>query len=1021
MTKLTETVLRRPVSVIVIVAALIIFGTQSVLGMNLQLIPDMDLPVQLIMCTFPGASPEDVEKLVTKPIEDGCATISGVDTVASYSMENTGLVMLSFDYGTNMDKAFIDIMQSMEIVKASLPDDARDPMVIAMDINATPVVTLSIETEKEGLDPLSYVDDKVEPELQKIVEVAQVDKYGGKKEYISVELVPELLAQYKLNINSVAQAVKDANFVIPVGTADYGGQRINASSTSEYKTPEQLRTIPITTPGGDVIHLSDVARVDYAREKITSYSRYNGGDNVSVSITKTQNGSAVRLADKISKLVDKLNEENQDYKITVSYSSAKSILSSLKTIGQTLVLGIVITMVVLLLFFGDIKGSLIVASSMPVSVLGALILMSFMGFSLNMMTMGALVIAIGMMVDNSIVVIEMCFTKQEEGLDFFDAALEGTSIVMSSIIASTITTIVVYLPMALMEGLSGQLFGQLGYTIVFALVASLISAITLVPLCFYVYRPTEKKGNRVTAFLERVGERYGNVLQWALHHKKITALTAVAIFAVSIVMCRFINMELMPSSDEGQVNINLAFRPGTKADIINEKVKEIEDFVKDSPYVENYSATAGGGSGFMSAMSSGSGSGSVRAYLKDDIRSKPVVDEWTPLVQKYAENCTITVDSGSSMMSMGGSGGSYDVRLKGNDLAVLKDTAARVAQNLGGINGVISVSSSLANAASRADIISDPIKAMAAGISPKAVAGTVYTTLNGSDAFDVKINDKDYTVTVELPRDDYQEINDIRSIMLKSNTGDDVPLSDVADIVFTDSPKTITKSDREYIATVSCTIDGRVKFETQKAVDNAVKAMYFPTGVRFTENSMQESMNEEFSKFAGAIVTAIILVYMVMAIQFNNLRYSGVVMFCIPFSLIGSIALLLVTRATLNMTSLMGFLMLIGIVVNNGIIFVDYTNMLRAEGESTIDALVETGRSRLRPILMTTLTTVLSMIPMGLGIGRNGQMTQGMAMVIIGGLVASTILTLVLLPTFYLIVHNRSKAFAQRKLNRVKK
>lgn len=981
------------------------------MGMNLQLIPDMDMPIQLVMCTYPGASPEDVEKLVTKPMEDSSSTISGVETVVSYSLENLGLVMLSFDYGTNMDKAFIDIMRAMEIVKYQLPEDASDPTIISMDVNATASMSFSVETDNPSLDTLSYVNEIVTPELDSLNDIAQIDVSGGKSEYISVELVPELLSQYRLNINTVASAVKDANFTIPVGTAEYGGQSVNATSTAEYKTPEQINTIPITTPSGDVIHLSDVANVHYAYQDQSSFSRFNGGEDISVSITKSQSASAVTLSKQVNKIIERLNEENPDYVITTTYDSAETIVSSLTTLGQTLILGIAITMIILLLFFGDIKGSLIVASSMPVSVLFTFVLMSFMGFSLNMMTMGAMVIAIGMMVDNSIVVVEMCFRKQEEGEEYFDAALNGTGAVLSSIVASTITTVVVYLPLALMEGLSGQLFAQLGYTIVFALIASLISAVTMVPLCFYIYKPKEKEGNKANHILNNLGNKYANVIRRVLRFKKTTALAAIGIFIVSVVLFQFVNMELMPASDEGRVSIRLTFRPGTNVEIIDEEVRKIETFVAESPYVESYSSSSGGGSGMFSAMSSGGGS--VSANIKKDVgmKTQEVVDEWIPALTKMAKGYQLSISSSSSTSGMTGLGGgnTYDVNLKSRDLDTLKNGAVEVAKDISGVPGVISVSSSLAQAENRAEIIVDPVKAAAAGLTPKMAAGTVYSLMNGVSAFDVTINDRDYQVTVEYPNGTFKTVNDIYGITLTNTRGMEVPLSDVAEIVFTDSPTTIQKTDGMYNATVTATMDSATKYEIQKSIDEWVEGMSLPAGVSQATNSLNEIMNEEFRALAGAIIAAIILVYMVMAIQFNNLIYSAVVMFCIPFSIIGSVVMLLITRATLNMTSLMGFLMLIGIVVNNGIIYVDYANMLREEGKEIMDALVETGVSRLRPILMTTLTTILSMIPMGLGIGRNGQLTQGMAMVIIGGLTASTILTLVLLPDLYLIVNSFRK------------
>lgn len=1013
MNKLTKTVLQRPVAALVIVASLIIFGISSITGMNLQLTPDMDMPVMLVMTVYPQAGPEDVERLVTEKIEDGCGTISGLDNVYSQSQENMSMVMFSFDYGTDMDDAFIDMQEAVERVKRNLPDDAEDPTIIALDMNAADVMTLSVDSKDENVDVLSYVEDTVEDELKKISDVADLTVSGGNEQYISVELVPELLQQYKMNISSVAQTVANANYTIPAGTADYGNQSLNVSSKIEYKTPAELATIPIETSSGQVIHLSDIANIHYAVKAPESYSRFNQANNVSIGISKVQSSSAVTLSRKVLKVIDKLNEENPEITIKAVYDSSETIVASLISIAQTLALGVAITMFVLFIFFGDFKGSMIVGSSMPVSLLVTFILMKFMGFSLNMVTMGALVIGIGMMVDNSIVVIEMCFRKRDEGMSFMDAAYEATKVVMSSIIASTITTVVVYLPLAGMAGMSGQMFGQLGYTIVFSLLASLFSAITLVPLCFSKYRPIEKKNTPVNRFLEAVSEKYGALLKKALHRKKLVAFSAIIIFVISIALFKFVNVELMAQSDEGQVAITVSFRPGTNLDTIDQKVREIEAFVGESPYIDDYSAM----------VTESSASGTIQAYVADGckLKTSEIVDEWTKQLKEYENSCEISVESTSSMSMSSGGGNTYDVTLESSDLEKLKEGCRIAADEIAKADGVISASSSLADAATKVEIVVDPIRSEASGLEPKTVSGSIMTMVSGSDAMDVMIDDKEYTVTVEYPADTYKTVNDIYNMTLTNMQGVSVPLSEVADIVYTDSPQTIMRKDGSYTATVTATLEADQKFSAQDSIRAQMEQTFLPNGVEQVTNTMDEMMQEEFTALIEAIITAILLVYIVMAIQFESLRYSGMVMFCLPFSLIGSIFLLLVTQCTVSMVSLMGFLMLIGIVVNNGILYVDYTNMLR-KTMSTEEALIETGKSRLRPILMTTLTTILSMIPMALGTGKNGQMTQGMAVVIVGGLTASTILTLILLPTFYMIIHKRSKdKKAKKKAKQLKK
>lgn len=829
MSKLTKTVLQRPIATLVIVVSLLLFGIGSVMGMELQLIPDMDMPVMLVTTVYPQAGPEEVERLVTEEIEDGCGTLSGLDSVDSWSQENMSMVMFSFEYGTDMDEVFIDMQEALERVKASLPENAEEPVIIAVDMNAQPVMTLSVSAD-EDVDVLNYVRETVQPELEKLSDVAKIEISGGESEYICVELMPELMQQYKLNVSSVATAVSGANYTLPIGSADYGSQKLNISSATEYKTPEEIGTIPITTPSGNVIRLADVAYVHYAVTEAESYSRYNNGDNVSISITKVQSASAVELSQNVTRVIEELNARTPEVAITAVYDSSETIVDAIRSIAKTLLLGVVITMAVLLLFFGDLKGSLIVGSSMPISLLITFMLMNFMGFTLNMLTMGALVIGIGMMVDNSIVVIDMCFRKREEGLSFVEAAYEATRQVMASIAASTITTVVVYLPLTAMEGISGQLFKQLGYTIVFALLSSLVSAVTLVPLCFSRYQPVEKKQLWMNRLVEKVGDKYAALLEKVLHKKLVVALSAILILGISIALFRFVNVELMPQTDEGQVAVTIAFRPGMKLDVMDEKVREIEAFVEKSPYISDYSTR----------VDEASAEGTVEAYVAKECKlaTQQIVDEWIKLLKDYEDSCEITVEASSSLgMSILGGSNTYEVALESRNLEDLKEACRQVTDAVSKVPGVISASDSLADAATKAEIVVDPIRAAAAGLTPELASGMIYSMMSGQDVMDVLINDREYTVTVEYPKNEYPTMNEVAGIILTNSAGVAVPLSDIAQIVYTDSPTAIVRQDGMYAASVTAVLEGGdAKYDAQKGVQAMMGEILLPDGVSQTTN-----------------------------------------------------------------------------------------------------------------------------------------------------------------------------------------
>lgn len=1010
MLNITKTVLKRPIAVIVLIAGMMIFGVTSIIGMPLKLIPDMQMPMLLVQIVYPQSGPEEVERLVTKEIEEECGTISGLDSINSYSSENVSMVLLQFDYGTNLDESYTDVQSAVNRAKSRMPDTIRDPIIMEMDVNSSPIMSLAVNS-LSGDDVSSFVTDILEPELDKIRQVAQVEVVGGDDSYISIELIPEKLSQYGLSMSTVSSAVAGANSILPAGTKEYGNYNVEVTTKTEYITPDEIATIPITTPTGNILHLSDVANVHYKMKEGSSYSRYNGSSNVSLSITKEQSASAVDVSKSVKACLEELKLKYPDYEVTVQYDSADAIISSIKSIFETLIFGVVITMVVLFVFFGDFKGSLIVGSSMPVSLLITFILMSFMGYSLNIVTMGALVIAIGMMVDNSIVVIEMCFRKKEEYEDFGVSAYEACKVVMNSIIASTITTIVVYLPLAVMKGLSGQLFSQLGFTIVFALIASLVSAVTLVPLCFKFYKPVEKVDAPINHLLEKVSNVYKKMIAKLLHKKKLTAFCAVVIFIVSAYLMQFVHTELMPSTDEGRIAINVSFRPGTNKEVVDAKIRELEQFVSQFDYVEGY------------ASSSSTASGYCDAYISEESKktTDEVVDEWIDEVMSYADNCEISIQSSAESNSLGSSN-TYDVTYESTDLDALKEMVNEVGDIMMSVEGVSNVSSTLGNASTKAEIHVDPMKASAYGLTPQMVGGTIYSATNGTDAFDVSINDKDYDVKIEFPEDMYKTVNDIYEMTVTNMQGMEVPLRDIAEIVYTDAPETIMRTDGRYTVTLTASMKSSAKFDVQDSIEEKLESYIPPANIYKADNMMNKMMTEEFTALIEAIITAIILVYMVMAIEFENLIFSGLVMFCIPFAIIGSVVFLLITGQTFSMTSLMGFMMLVGIVVNNGILFVDYANQLKEQGYETEAALIETGASRLRPILMTTLTTIISMIPFTLGIGKNTETMQGMALVISGGLIASTILTLIMIPVFYLVIDNaKSKHKDKRENRRIKK
>lgn len=996
---LTKFSLKRPVTTLLVVLALAVFGISSLLGLRLELMPDMDMPVMMVMTIYPGADPESVEELVSSEIEGKVGALSGVDSVTTYSQENSSMVLLQYDYSVDTNDAYLDLRAALDSVERSLPDDCQSPIVMKMDINSMPSMMYSLSTT-DGSDVLSLANDEIVPELKAVSSVASVEVSGGRENYIQVKLDEEAMNQYGLTMSSIAQYIATTDFTVPIGSLEQGTQSISAISTADINTVEDLRQIPLFTATGSLIHLSDVADVEWSQKEPDSISRYNGEETLTVSVTKNQSASTLGVVRDVRKTMERLQKEHPGLVATASYDASDMILLAVKSVGSTLLMGVILSMLVLFIFFGDWKASLIVGSAMPISLLVTVIVMAVAGFSLNIITLGALVIAIGMMVDSSSVVLESCFRAKDKKPGFREAAEIGTRGVAGSIVASTITTVVVYLPLCIQTGLTGQIFGQLGYTIIIAMLASLISALTLVPLFFCIFKPQEKKELKLNGFLDKVKGKYDRLERKLLHKKKLSVLVAVVLLIGSFGLVALMKVELMPAMDEGTISVAAAFRSGTKAEEVDKKMQEIEAMVAAHEDVDSYTLT------------SSKGSGKISVNLKEDRRmsSQEVADEWLEETRDMTGvQLDITVSSQMSTMMLTSSGGS--VTLASTNLDDLKEAVSALQEKAWNIPGVLNVSSDAGEGATQIRVVIDPLDAMAHGMTPIQAAGGLYSMISGTEAMTITSNGEEYSVMLEYPEGTYTKA----SSLLDASVGG-VPLSEMATLQYTDSQQTVMKQNGKYTTTITASCVSEDTDAVDAALDKLVADTKLPDSVEQTKDTMDEMMTETFVAIGKAIAAAVFLVFLVMAMQFESPKYSLMVMLSIPFSLIGSFGLLFLSGQSLTMISMMGIMMLVGIVVNNGILYVDGVHaLMNEEGLELEDALIESGKTRLRPILITTLTTVISMIPMSLGLGTGTEMMQSMGIIIIGGLTASTILILLLMPVFYLMAYGNKKEKGPKK------
>jgi multidrug efflux pump subunit AcrB len=914
-----------------------------------------------------------------------------------------------------MDRAYSDVKMSMDGIANRLPSDSRTPIVMAMDISARPTMTLSISSDTKE-DLLYYVEEEIVPQLDRLSSVSNAEISGGREDYIRVEIKEDMLREYGITVSSVISALSAVNFTAPLGTADFGDVNLSVRTQVKHETLRELGRIPITLRTGDVIRLSDVANIDIVAKDAVSISRYNGNENISLNIQKPQAVSAGRVSRDVMRVLNNIAANDSELSITIVNDDSESISASINSVAQTLILAILLSMLILFLFLGDIRACLIVGSSMPTSLLVTFIFMNFMGFSLNVISMSGLIIGVGMMVDNAIVVIDSCFKSKAEKKTFAEAAVEGTKFVMLSIFAVTMTTVVVFLPLATIQGMAGQMFAPLGFSIVFALIASLLSAITLVPLFFFQFKPIERKNALAARFFKKTENGYAKLLKVVLRKKKTVVVITAAIMVLSIFLASRINFELMPTTDDGIISIAVETRPGLKLEYIDAILVEIEEIVEAHPDVERFILTSAGGSGLLGG---GGGGATLTAYLHSNRRMKTseVMEQWQ-FDTRHILDCDIIISAaGSSGMGFGGGG--IQVMLEADNLDNIREASALLEDMMNEHPDIIRVSSTIERASPQAEIVIDPLMAASRGLTPQMITAGVFTALNGSDVTDISIDNRHYSVRVEYPHGRYESVSDVANMMIMSATGALVPLADISSIKFTDTPQTIMRQNGQYTVTVTGTPTETARFSAEREILSGANDLVLPGGVSIGQNTMAEIRGEEFSSLGMAIIIAILLVFMVMAIQFESVRHSLMVMTCIPLAVIGSFLLMFLTGATINMVSLLGFLVLIGLVVNNGILFVDTTNRYRKDMELH-EALIHAGRTRLRPILMITLTTVLAMMPLALGIG-DAEIMQGLGVTVIGGLTASTILALIFLPTFYLIIDGNPDKRAERKRKREEK
>ena len=1017
--------IRKPVTTIMMTLMVFIAGILSYTNLDQAMMPDMDLPIAVVATTYVGASPEEIETLISKPLEEGMGSIANVDTITSYSAENMSMVLMQFVDGTDIDMAAVDMRDKLDQIKSTLPEAAQDPMVVKMDINAMPI-SLGVRAENLDLNSLhEMLEDNVVNRLERIEGVASVDLNGGITREVRVTIDPAKLAGYGLTPTTISNIMKAENMNLPSGSLSQGNTSVSIRTIGEFKTLQEIQNLPIPTATGAVVHLSDVARVEEVEADRKGFSYINGERGITISIDKQSTANLVKVSDALKEEIEELQEDYPELEIFMLTDTAEYIEMSLANITETAFLAAVIAFFVLFLFLKNAVTAGIIAVSIPTSIMATFAMMYLTGINMNMISMGGVAIGIGMLVDNSVVVLDSIYGYYERGYTPAESAEYGAREVSMAITASTLTTVAVFIPLMMAGGTTGAMMSNLSLTIVYALVASVIVALTFVPMaCALLMKKETKtiywKNIKFLAFLDHweaaidmLSRKYETVLKWALGHRKKTILSVLIAFVVSLGCIPLAGTDFMAAMDQGSASVTVELPNGTELDTTEETALEVLYRLQDIPEVEMIYASVG-----TSQMSAGTNSASVTVNLVDkddrDRSTDEVCEEIEGMLSDIA-GAEITVSASSS--AMGSMGGSSDVTMNiyGYDNQTLIGVEKELVAYLEEVPGLSNVEGSTGETVPQAMINIDRGKASQYGITTASVAGALNTAISGSTATEYKVDGTEIDVVLRYDTDQVNYLTDLNDLTVTSAMGTQVPLSNFATITMGETATTIMRENQKNYVTINVDAEGLSGGEAQELVVDAMEDFELPDGCYYEFGGMTEMMNESFQKLGLAMVVAVLLVYMIMASQFESLRYPFIVMFSMPLAITGAILGLLITGNTITMPAMMGFVMLVGMVVNNGIVLVDYINQLRAQGLEKRRAIIEGGATRIRPVLMTSLTTILGLVVMAVGKTAGTDMMQPIALVCIGGLVYATILTLFIVPIIYDIFTGKEYKFVKEE------
>jgi HAE1 family hydrophobic/amphiphilic exporter-1 len=1010
---LSDLAVRRPITTSMFFLALLIFGSISVLRLPIDILPDITYPSITVVTNYEGAGPQEVERLITEVIEKNVSTIENVKDIRSTSSEDASNITIDFNWGTNLDEAANDIREKLDRVRSFLPEDADDPFLYKYDPSNRPVIFFSLRGPIHESKLRDLADDRIKYDIEQVEGVAAVDVWGGLEREIKVEVDRGRLRSIGLSIDALVSIIKGESLSLPGGRLETGRREWLIRPMGEFSSLEDIENIIIATRQGTPVYLKQVAQVTDGFKELRSNTRINGGSGVMVAIRKRSGSNTVQVSNRVLKILPRLKRDlPEGVTLTLVRDTADFIRQSIKQVEQVAFVGGILAIVILFAFLRNIRSTFIIATSIPIAIWSTFFLLERMGLTINMMSLGGLALGIGMILDSSIVVLENIFRHREEGKEAIEGATKGSGEVGMAITASTLTTICVFLPLLFLKGVEGVMFKQMALTVTFSLMAALVVALSLIPML--ASRLLRIKAKETESVPPRFYERYVKALGWSLKHRKIVLGGSVLVLLLAFwsFHLKGVGTALLPEIDEGVLNGEIEMPVGTRLDITDGVTRQVEGtLIQDVPELKRMFARSGshwrrGGTSHTAY---------VRVYLVDKRDRKRTTQEIVASLRPKLANlpdAKIRISEGRSMYSRflgGGREERLEIDLRGYDLVEGKALAEEVVRRIKEVEGVIYPRISLEDSRPELQIAIDRSKAATLGLSVSRILKTINTNIEGTVASKYREGGDEFDILVQLREEDRKKLEDIMNISITGTGGREIPLKGFATIIEGKGPTRIERRDQERLITVMAGIQGRDLGHIVQDIRDQLSGLRLPRNFRIAFASEYEEQKEAFGGLMFAIILAIVLVYMVMASQFESLIEPFVIMFTLPFASIGVILAIVVLNMNVTIPVFIGAVLLIGIVVNNGIVMIDYINRLRKKGKPLRDAILIGARRRLRPILMTTLTTCLALVPMALGFGEGAEMNAPMARVVIGGMLISALFTIFFVPTLYASIKGAGK------------